>query len=125
MIGMFESWIGSAQFRKGVQSYLQQHEYKNATAGDFLDSLSTASGKNVTAPFSTFLNRPGVPMVGVALDCSRSGRPALHLNQKRYLPLGSKGSGNEVWQIPVCARYGTGETGESECTLCNSRRIGR
>jgi alanyl aminopeptidase len=48
VIGMFENWIGPDNFRKGVQSYLKQHSYKNATAGDFLDSISTASHKNVT-----------------------------------------------------------------------------
>jgi alanyl aminopeptidase len=116
VIGMFENWIGAENFQKGVQSYLKQHAYKNATAGDFLDSISTASGKNVTTAFSTFLNQAGVPIVNVTLDCKQS-TPSLHLEQKRYLPLGSKGSTNEVWDIPFCARYGTGDTGESQCTL--------
>jgi alanyl aminopeptidase len=116
VIGMFENWIGPENFRKGVHSYLQQYAYKNATAGDFLDSISTAGHKNVTTAFSTFLNQAGVPIVNVSLDCKQSA-PTLHLEQKRYLPLGSKGSSNEVWNIPVCVRYGTGDSGQSECTL--------
>jgi alanyl aminopeptidase len=115
VIGMFENWIGPESFQKGVHAYLQQHAYKSATAGDFLDSISTASHKNVTTAFSTFLNQAGVPIVNVSLNCKNA--PMLHLEQKRYLPVGSKGSSNEVWNIPVCVRYGTGETGQSECTL--------
>ena len=34
--------------------------------GEFLDSLSTSSKRNVTKAFSTFLNQPGVPMVSMA-----------------------------------------------------------
>jgi alanyl aminopeptidase len=116
VIGMFESWIGQAEFRKGIQSYLKQYAFKNATAGDFLDAVSSGSGRNVTAAFSTFLNQAGVPLVSMALDC-KQGAPTLHLTQKRALPLGSKGSSDEVWQIPVCVRYGTGTAGQSECSL--------
>ncbi|MGA8028089.1 MAG: M1 family metallopeptidase [Bryobacteraceae bacterium] len=116
VIGMFESWVGAAQFRKGVQDYLKQYAFRNATAPEFLDAVSSGSGKNITAAFSTFLNQAGVPLVSVALDCG-AGTPALHLKQSRFLPLGSKGSTDQLWQIPVCVRYGTGDTGESECTM--------
>ena len=116
VIGMFESWIGPEEFRKGVQSYLKQYAFRNATAPEFLDSVSSASKKNVTKPFSTFLNQAGVPLVSAALDCS-GGTAVLHLKQQRFVPLGSKASAGEVWQIPVCVRHGSGDTGESECTL--------
>jgi alanyl aminopeptidase len=115
VIGMFENWMGSADFRKGVQRYMKQYAFKNATAPEFLDSLSS-SGKNITAAFSTFLNQPGVPLVSVSLDCTKS-QPVLHLEQERYLPVGSKGSSDVVWQIPVCVRYGSGDSGKSECKL--------
>ena len=36
---MFESWMGREEFRKGVQAYLNHYAFRNATAGDFLDSL--------------------------------------------------------------------------------------
>ncbi|HTU44338.1 MAG TPA: M1 family metallopeptidase [Bryobacteraceae bacterium] len=115
VIGMFENWTGSAEFRKGVHAYLQQYAFKNATAPEFLDAVSSATRKNITAPFNTFLNQAGVPLISVKLECSQT--PVLHLEQKRYLPLGSKGSQDEIWKVPVCVRYGTGDTGTSECTL--------
>ncbi len=113
VIGMFENSMGSADFQKGVQSYVKHYAFKNATAPEFLDSLSSGH-QNVTKAFSTFLNQAGVPLVSLALDCKNG--PTLHLEQQRYLPLGSKGSEPQVWSIPVCVRYGTGTAGKSECT---------
>ncbi|HEY1271466.1 MAG TPA: ERAP1-like C-terminal domain-containing protein, partial [Terriglobales bacterium] len=85
-----------------------------------LDSLSSASRKDVTSSFSTFLNQAGVPVVSVALDCTGK-TPTLHLEQQRFLPLGSKGSVNQSWKLPVCIRYDGG--GAGECTLMSDRRM--
>ena len=116
VIGMFENWMGHEPFRHGVQSYLKQYAFRATTAADFLDSLSTSSKKDVTRAFSTFLNQAGVPLVSVALECS-GGKPALRVKQQRFLPLGSKGSTNQLWNIPLCIRFGTGATRQSQCAL--------
>jgi alanyl aminopeptidase len=121
VIRMFESWIGSEEFRKGVHSYLTRYEFKNGTAPEFLDSISTATNKDVTRPFSTFLNQAGVPMLTTSLECNQ-GSPVLHIEQQRYLPLGSKGSTDQIWQIPVCARWGVGDSGTGACTLVTSAK---
>jgi len=108
--------MGPEEFRKGVQSYLRQYAYKATTAAEFLDSLSSSSKRNVTAAFSTFLNQAGVPVVSVALDCA-GGKAALKVEQQRFLPIGSKGSADRKWSIPLCVRYGVGDSGQSQCTL--------
>jgi alanyl aminopeptidase len=122
VIGMFESWVGPQEFRKGVHAYLMRYAFRNATAPEFLDAISSATKKDVTQPFSTFLNQAGVPLVSVDLDCGRSA-PTLHIQQQRFLPLGSKGSAEQVWQIPVCIRYGTGDTGQSACELVSQPKV--
>jgi alanyl aminopeptidase len=114
VIGMFESWMGPESFRKGVQNYLRQYAFRTTTAGDFLDALSSSSKKDITKPFSTFLEQAGVPVVKVTLDCDKA--PALHLEQSRYLPTGSNGNTSQVWSIPICVRWGSGK-GESQCSL--------
>jgi alanyl aminopeptidase len=116
VIAMFENWVGPENFRMGVRSYLNQYAFRNATAPEFLDAISTASKKNVTAAFSTFLNQAGVPLVSVALDCNQ-GAPTLHLEQQRFAPLGVKAPASETWQIPMCVRYGSGVSGESACEV--------
>jgi cytosol alanyl aminopeptidase len=116
VIGMFESYMGPEQFRQGVQSYLKQYAFRNSTAPEFLDAISSASHKNVTQAFSTFLNQTGVPLVSVSLDCKQS-TPMLHLEQQRFVPLGLKAPPNQLWQIPVCIRYGSGDASSQACTL--------
>jgi alanyl aminopeptidase len=115
VIGMFERWIGPGEFRKGVRTFLERYAFRNATAGDFLDSLSSASKKDVTKAFSTFLDQPGVPLLSAALDCAGK-TPVLHLSQSRYVPIGSHGSPDQVWNIPVCVRSGAGQ-GAGACML--------
>ncbi|MDQ2843834.1 MAG: M1 family metallopeptidase [Acidobacteriota bacterium] len=121
VIGMFESWVGAPEFRKGVQSYLKKYAFRNATAPEFLAAVSSASGKEITAPFSTFLNQPGVPLVSAQLDCNGSS-PVLHLEQQRSLPPETKAPSDQTWQIPVCVRYGSATSGQSACTLMSDPR---
>ena len=116
VIAMFENYVGPEDFQKGVHSYLTQYAFKNGTAPEFLDAISTASKKDVTTSFSTFLNQAGVPLVSLALECG-NGAPTLHLEQQRFVPLGGEASANEKWQIPMCVRYGTGVEGKFACEV--------
>ena len=115
VIGMFEGWLGQDAFRRGVQGYLAQHRYANATAGDFLDALAAASGKPVAQSFGTFLDQNGVPQVRVDLDCAT--HPAtLVLSQHRHVPAGVP-AGSQRWDVPVCVRYGGNRASRETCTL--------
>src|SRR5204862_36249 len=119
--GMFENWMGKEEFRKGVQSYLKQYAWRATTAGQFLDSLSTSGKRNVTKAFSTFLNQAGIPALSVALECN-SAKPTLQIEQQRFLPVGSKGSTSQTWNIPLCVRYGAGLQGQTQCTLITEQK---
>ncbi len=118
VIAMFERWLGPDVFQKGVRQHLSQHRFGNATVDDFLSALSSAAGRDVATPYRTFLDQPGVPYVEASVQCS-GGAPRLHLKQSRYLPLGSQGDPNKLWQVPVCARYptGGGSASKETCTL--------
>ena len=122
LLRMFENWIGPEVFRRGVHAYIQAHADKNATTADFLAAISGAAGKNIAPAFNTFLDQPGVPEISAGMRCD-SGKPVLHVSQRRYLPIGSPGrtgdnTGSELWQIPVCFRYGgSGASGKTECEL--------
>jgi cytosol alanyl aminopeptidase len=121
VIAMFETWMGSEVFRRGVQSFLRQYSYRTATAGDFLDALGSAAKANVGQSFSTYLNQPGLPVISISLDCAR--KPAsLHLSQARYLPTGSKGETASTWNIPVCIRYPGSKPG-GECKLMTAAEM--
>ncbi|HKQ20249.1 MAG TPA: M1 family metallopeptidase, partial [Candidatus Eisenbacteria bacterium] len=109
VLEMFEKWIGPEAFRRGILRFLRDHAHGTAVATDLLKALDAESGRDVTTPFLTFLDQPGVPLVSASLKCE-AGRPArLELSQKRYLPEGSTGSANQTWQIPIAVRYGMGK----------------
>ncbi|MCU1291860.1 MAG: family peptidase, partial [Bryobacterales bacterium] len=121
VIGMFENWIGPDKFQQGVQSYLNAHAFKTATTADFLAALSEASGKDVRSTFSTFVDQPGIPVVSVALKCDKNVAPRLTLGQSRFSLLPSKTPDPQLWSIPVCVRYGSGDEGKSQCALLTQR----
>ncbi|MFO0588035.1 MAG: M1 family metallopeptidase [Polyangiaceae bacterium] len=116
VIGMFERWVGKDAFRTGISSYLSAHRGGNATADDLFAALSVAAGRDVGAPFRTFVNQPGVPLVEAKLVCGGGGS-FLSLKQSRHLPLGSAGDPNRTWQIPVCAKVPDGKGTKEACTL--------
>ncbi|WNG50185.1 M1 family peptidase [Archangium minus] len=123
VLAMFEAWVGPERFREGVRAHMRKHAQGNATASDFFQSLSQAAGTDMTAPFTTFLDQPGVPLVTMGLQCAASAPPKLTLAQRRFLPVGSQGASTaaQTWQVPVCVRYGTGKQEARACTLLTGK----
>ena len=120
VIRMFEVWVGESKFQAGVHSYLERYASKNARMDDFLDAIAATGQPRLTGAFKTFLDQPGVPEISVELNCSAA--PSVTISQKRYLPIGSSGSKDQVWQIPVCVKYRTGRGVEKECFLVDKPR---
>ncbi len=114
VIEMFEHWIGEAKFREGVQLYLKQHAWGNATASDFEAAMSAVAGKNVAPAFDSFLDQPGVPEVSAELKCGT--QPSLAVTQKRSLPVGSEAK-PQTWQIPLCVAFEADGTVHHQCSL--------
>jgi aminopeptidase N len=123
VLRMLEAYLGEESFRQGVDAYLKQHEYANATAGDFWKTLATVSKKPVDQVMPTFVNQPGAPMVSVQATCNGSSAEA-KLSQKRYFydrNLFDQGN-EELWQIPVCMKEGVANSaGKTECALLKQR----
>jgi alanyl aminopeptidase len=114
VIEMFEHWIGPEKFRSGVQLYLKQHAWGNATAGDFEAAIASVSGQNVAPVFRSFLDQPGVPEIAATLKCGK--KPLLELEQKRSVPIGSQAKA-QMWQIPVCIAYEAGGAVHRQCAI--------
>ncbi|MGH9627960.1 MAG: M1 family metallopeptidase [Bryobacteraceae bacterium] len=121
VISMFENYLGPELFRQGVQHYMKKHAWGNATASDFLNALSESSQRDISSAFSSFLDKGGVPLVTVELQCEQTG-PTVALTQKRFLPTGSEGSADATWQMPVCFKYGNGSSSGRECHMVTDPR---
>jgi alanyl aminopeptidase len=122
LLRMFERWVGEEAFRRGIHRYLENHAWGNATAQDFLAEISAASSRDIAPAFSTFLDQAGLPLVTASLQCERGIQPRVRLSQERYSRFGSRRvSPDQLWQIPVCVRYGSGKESSRECTLLTQK----
>jgi len=123
VLHMLEGYLGPETFRAGVNLYLKEHAYGNATASDFWDAMTRSSRQPVDRIMPTFVMQPGAPFVAVQAKCE-GGNTTLNLSQKRYfkIPDEFNAPNDQLWQIPVCAK-GVNETsaGKPECFLMTRR----
>jgi alanyl aminopeptidase len=105
---MLERWIGPDKFRAGIHAYLARHGSGSAVTADFVAAMSEAAGRDVAPIFAGFLDRPGLPLVTVGLECPAGRRPRVTLAQERFLTTGARSEVWHVspWQLPVCVRAG-------------------
>lgn len=107
VLSMFEHALGAEVFQKGVHIYLQKHRLGNATSADFTAAMSQAAGRDVSAAFATFLDRPGVPQVTQTSRCTKGGN-TIELAQQRYVPPGAGATvASSAWALPVCLAVGS------------------
>ena len=118
LLGMFEQWLGADKFRDGVRRYMAKYAWGNATAEDFMSALA-ASDDAVVPAFRGFVERAGVPLLDVGLDCSRT--PTINLAQHRFLPAG-RAAGDEKWVFPACFDYGDAKKREQVCTVVHDEK---
>ena len=119
VLAMLERYVGEDRFQAGVRLHQQRHADGTATAEDFIAALAEGSERTeIEAAFKSYIERPGVPLISVALNCDDENNPFLEVSQSRYAPLGSAldpASGS--WNIPMCISYLDGDSEKSSCTL--------
>ncbi|MFB5229382.1 M1 family aminopeptidase, partial [Acinetobacter baumannii] len=119
VLNMFESYLGEEKFKQGVRSYINKHQYGNATANDLISALAEQSGQGerFTRAMKSFLDQPGVPLINTALQ-QEGNKVFLNVKQSRYLPVGSKGDARSLWGVPLCVRYEVPNAGSKvQCEL--------
>ena len=120
VLTMFERYLGPEAFRQGVSRYLGAHADGSGSTDDLLEALARAAGQEVVPAFHTFLDQAGVPLVEASVRCGP--KPVVTLQQSRYLPLGSTGTQDRLWQVPVCVRYAVGGKAEARCLVLREPR---
>ena len=114
ILAMFEQWLGPDKFREGVRRYMAKFAWSNATAEDFFAALA-ATDEALVPAFRGYVERTGVPLLRVGLDCSAA--PTLTLAQERFVPVGAPAAAGERWVFPACFEYGDATRGQQVCTL--------
>jgi aminopeptidase N/puromycin-sensitive aminopeptidase len=104
VIAMVENWIGEENFRKGVQAYLAEHAYANATAEDFWNAETQASGLPVDKVMSRFVTQPGVPLVTLANVGANApvSQRRFFLSQAAAEKSDADAKKYPAWTIPIC-----------------------
>jgi aminopeptidase N/puromycin-sensitive aminopeptidase len=124
VLRMLEAYLGPDAFRLGVDEYLKQYSYANATADDFWKTLATVSKKPVDQVMPTWVKQAGAPMISMQTQCSRKSM-TVTLSQTRYFydrALFSAGS-PVIWQVPVCMRAEQQDgKGPDKCVLLKHRQ---
>jgi alanyl aminopeptidase len=101
ILRMIEGWLGPEVFRRGVQRYLSENAWKNASADDLFKALDYVSTQRVGPLAKGFLDQAGVPDVLVNWTCvGGSGR--VELSESEWRPLGIDGEQRRGWTLPVC-----------------------
>jgi aminopeptidase N/puromycin-sensitive aminopeptidase len=124
VLRMVESFIGPETFRAGVNRYLQEHSYANATATDFWNTQAAVSKQPVDKIMQTFVMQAGVPFVDASTR-QANGKTEVTLSQKRYYydPARFEKDTAETWNIPVCLTSpGAGKTGTKRCEVLSSKK---
>jgi aminopeptidase N/puromycin-sensitive aminopeptidase len=121
VLRMLESYLGEETFRAGINAYLKQHAYGNATAEDFWDVQAKTSKKPVDRIMPTWVKQAGEPIVNVNAQCSGNST-SVTLSQRRYYFDRSKfeSPNDQLWQIPVCLK-GSATTGAGKCELLTKK----
>jgi aminopeptidase N len=120
VLRMLEAYLGEQTFRAGVNAYLQQHQYANATADDFWDAQAKTSKKPVDQIMPTFVKQAGVPIVDVKSQCSGNST-TVTLDQRRYYYDREKfqAPNDQIWQVPLCMKS---STGAQSCELLTKKQ---
>ncbi len=105
VLQMMESYLGPEPFRAGVNLYLKQHSYGNATSSDFWNAETQASGKPADKVMPTWIDQAGAPILSVKTKCAEKSEKVT-LDQQRYFYDREKMEEDspELWQIPLCLK---------------------
>jgi aminopeptidase N len=115
VLDMLEAYLGPDTFRAGVNAYLKQHQYGNATASDFWEAQARTSKKPVDRVMPTWVTQAGLPIVNVKAQCSGDST-SVTLSQHRYYYDRAKFNepNDQLWQIPICMKGSSDSSAKCE-----------
>lgn len=96
LLNMLMHYLGEENFRTALKAYFMRHAYGNTTGDDLWAALSEASGKDISAFMSPWLNRSGFPVVHV----SQNGE-SVTITQKHFSLNTDKVDETRVWPVPT------------------------
>lgn len=128
LLRMLETYLSESVFQAGIQQYMKEFAFGNASTDDLWQALSAAARKSgqagiqnadVKALMQSWVFEKGCPVVSFsyASEKSKQDTPAISLNlsQSRYLRTGQSDkskSKETIWQIPLNIRLSPAVNGD-------------
>jgi puromycin-sensitive aminopeptidase len=106
IINMLHHYLGAETFRRGLQAYLKQYSYHNATTADLWAALGQASGQPVAQVMSAWTSQPGYPLLEIENQA---------ISQRRFYASpheAAQAKSQEIWPVPFEAVIPGGHEGE-------------
>ena len=114
VLRMLENFIGAETFRKGINQYLDRHQYRNAATRDLWDALGNASGQPVAEMMDSWVQQTGYPVLHVSTR--RAGNDLeVTARQSRFVyeHLTDPDDAHDTrWQAPLSVITSAGEAAE-------------
>lgn len=129
VLRMLEQWLGEQVFRDGIREYIRSHAWGTATADDLFAAIESVSRQDVAGVANTFLDRPGLPLVRMDVNCPEGSTPTVTLTQSRYRVAGAGSQGEDTvtnsspWRIPVCLLFEADGGPRRTCLLLSSNTM--
>jgi aminopeptidase N/puromycin-sensitive aminopeptidase len=122
VLRMLESYLGEETFRAGVNAYLKQHQYANATAEDFWNAQAKTSRKPVDQIMPTWVKQPGAPIISVKAQCSGSSTSVTLTQQRFFLDRAKLAEpGDQLWQVPLCMKGSATGDAAAKCEVLTKK----
>jgi tricorn protease interacting factor F2/3 len=94
ILRQIEGYIGSQNFKAGLQHYLKKHAYACADSHHLWEALENVSEMPVTQMIKSWIEQPGYPVIEVHRE---GDNLSLHQKKFTYLPNESE----QKWLVPI------------------------
>jgi aminopeptidase N len=123
VLRMLEAYVGEDVFRNGIRAFMKAHAFSNATSTDLWNAVSAASGRDIAAIASGWMEQPGFPLVSVTAQCDATGKRTLALTQRRFLLQGTDPKPSR-WSVPLLIRSGANGVPQPFLLAQDSQTVG-
>lgn len=94
LLKMLKDFIGDQDFQQGLKQYFTDFAYQNTSREDLWQALSQASGQDISAIMTPWLEKPGMPLI----EATQRGNH-ITLRQQRFLLDGEDKT--SLWPVPL------------------------
>jgi len=107
VVRMLHAVLGPADFKRGLQLYMQRHQYSNTETFDLWNAWEKVSGKPIGQMMASWTEQMGYPIVRVESVDLTDTMATLTVSQSWFLVEGalSKDEESKLWTVPLL--YGT------------------